>query len=360
VDSINITVTGRLGADPRQGTTKAGKPWASFTLAADVPTRNGSGDREYETRWHQVWCHGPLAEHAADPLAKGDRVTVRADDVTCRTWTEDAPGHRGRGQVELKAYDVSLSLRFANAVAVRAPSAEAAPAGAASARPTRGPTADRSPPPPRSPRPSPGSPANPQSSGTGAKRARPAPFRPSHPDPITGRFSSCPTPENSPRARSPRNSSAASLLAVVPPLLGFDPSEPSLVVVGIGPPRAEVRITLRFDIPLASRNATAWLALVLDDLPVRDDAWARMDPDLLRLLQECLARVPGGDDGEDGQDEGRDRAYEVRTEKGHGVQAAHWADARSPTTWLDREVSTTQSNMGQENASPESATLPVN
>ena len=44
MDSINITVTGRLGADPRQGTTKAGKPWASFTLA-DVPTRNGNGDR---------------------------------------------------------------------------------------------------------------------------------------------------------------------------------------------------------------------------------------------------------------------------------------------------------------------------
>ena len=64
---------------------------------------------------------------------KGDRVTVRADDVTCRTWTEDAPGHRARGQVELKAYDVSLSLRFDGAVAVRAPRADAAPAGTDSA-----------------------------------------------------------------------------------------------------------------------------------------------------------------------------------------------------------------------------------
>jgi single-stranded DNA-binding protein len=128
VDSINITVTGRLGADPRQGTTKAGKPWASFTVAADVPMRNGNGDREYDTRWYQVWCHGPLAEHVAESLVKGDRVTVRADDVNCRTWTEDAPGHRARGQVELKAYDVSLSLRFANGVAVRTPRAEGAAA----------------------------------------------------------------------------------------------------------------------------------------------------------------------------------------------------------------------------------------
>ena len=128
MDSINITVTGRLGADPRQGTTKAGKAWASFTVAADVPMRNGNGDREYDTRWYQVWCHGPLAEHVAESLVKGDRVTVRADDVNCRTWTEDAPGHRARGQVELKAYDVSLSLRFANGVAVRPTRAEGAAA----------------------------------------------------------------------------------------------------------------------------------------------------------------------------------------------------------------------------------------
>ena len=129
MDSINITVTGRLGADPRQGTTKAGKAWASFTVAADVPMRNGSGDREYDTRWYQVWCHGPLAEHVAESLVKGDRVTVRADDVNCRTWTEDASGHRARGQVELNAYDVSLSLRFANGVGVRTPRAEIARAG---------------------------------------------------------------------------------------------------------------------------------------------------------------------------------------------------------------------------------------
>ena len=52
-----------------------------------------------------------------------------------------------------------------------------------------------------------------------------------------------------------RVSSPASLLAVIPPLLGFEPSEPSLVVVGTGQPRAEVRITIRLDIPDASLAA---------------------------------------------------------------------------------------------------------
>jgi hypothetical protein len=46
-----------------------------------------------------------------------------------------------------------------------------------------------------------------------------------------------------------RVSSPSTLLAAVPPLLGFKPSESTLVVVGAEPPRGEVRMTLRFDIP---------------------------------------------------------------------------------------------------------------
>ena len=52
-----------------------------------------------------------------------------------------------------------------------------------------------------------------------------------------------------------------------------------------------------------SRNAVAWLALILEDLPVRDDAWARMDPDhneahlrlwtdVTRLAQPGYAAAP--------------------------------------------------------------------
>jgi hypothetical protein len=59
-------------------------------------------------------------------------------------------------------------------------------------------------------------------------------------------------PAEQPRVRV---GSPASLLAVVPPLLGFEPSEPSLVVVGTEPPRGEVQITLRFDIPDARQAA---------------------------------------------------------------------------------------------------------
>ena len=67
---------------------------------------------------------------------------------------------------------------------------------------------------------------------------------------------------------SVRIGSPASMLAVVPHLLGFMP-ESSLVVIGAGPPRGRVHVTLRFDLPdppddAASREIAAHAAAVLD------------------------------------------------------------------------------------------------
>jgi len=54
--------------------------------------------------------------------------------------------------------------------------------------------------------------------------------------------------ETAPVTRRIRIASPTSLLAVVPSLLGFRPTR-SLVVIGTEPPRAEVRLTLRYDLP---------------------------------------------------------------------------------------------------------------
>ena len=62
------------------------------------------------------------------------------------------------------------------------------------------------------------------------------------------------TPQNRRAAQAPepslvvRAGSPAALLAVVPHLLGFVP-EASLVVIGTGPPRHRIRVTLRYDLP---------------------------------------------------------------------------------------------------------------
>jgi len=58
---------------------------------------------------------------------------------------------------------------------------------------------------------------------------------------------SCPDPDSAPE-RYVLLSSPASLLAVVPVLLGFQPAS-SMVIIGTEGPRAEVRLTLRYDLP---------------------------------------------------------------------------------------------------------------
>ena len=118
METISCTVTGRIGSVPRTGTTRNGKAWASFSLAAELPARAGG---ESETRWYTVWAYGALAEHVAGSLAKGDMVTVRADDITSRVWTPDRdPEQRPRAEIELRAYDVAASMRFEYLVTAKA------------------------------------------------------------------------------------------------------------------------------------------------------------------------------------------------------------------------------------------------
>ena len=133
MDSISVTMTGKIGGTPAQGTTKAGKAWTSFSLAVDVPARNAgsSGERTYETRWYKVWCYGVLADHVVASLVKGDQVTVRADDLNCSAWNDNGPERSAHGQVELKAYDVAASMRWETLITAKAVRSGAAPSEAA-------------------------------------------------------------------------------------------------------------------------------------------------------------------------------------------------------------------------------------
>jgi Domain of unknown function (DUF4192) len=95
-------------------------------------------------------------------------------------------------------------------------------------------------------------------SGPGSRPA-PAP-RPDH----ARRRRAPRTPDRAPDTRVPqrpvRIGSPASLAAVVPGLLGFDPDR-SIVVVGTQPPDGQVRVTLRYDLPdPADPRAAAALA----------------------------------------------------------------------------------------------------
>ena len=91
---IAITVTGRLGDDPRTFSTREGTAGVELRLAVEVPGRTGDSI----TRWVKVTAFGVLASRTADSVRKGDRVTVLADDLTAEAWlstdtdTEPGPG----------------------------------------------------------------------------------------------------------------------------------------------------------------------------------------------------------------------------------------------------------------------------
>ena len=108
MNPIAITVTGRLGDDPRTFTTRDGSPGTELRLAIEVPGRTGDNI----TRWVKVTAFGVLASRTAESVRKGDRVTVIADDLTAETWLskDDNPGPRAR--ISLRARDIAASMAY--------------------------------------------------------------------------------------------------------------------------------------------------------------------------------------------------------------------------------------------------------
>ena len=109
MNPITVTVTGRLGDDPRSFTTHDGTPGVELRLAIDLPARSSSDNI---TRWVKVSAYGLLASRTAESVRKGDRVTVIADDLTAETWLskDDNPGPRAR--ISLRARDIAASMAY--------------------------------------------------------------------------------------------------------------------------------------------------------------------------------------------------------------------------------------------------------
>src|SRR5579871_2883676 len=106
MNAIQITVTGRLGDDPRSFSTRDGSDGVELRLAVEVPTRGG----ESITRWIKVTAFGHLATRTAESVCKGDRVVVQADDLIAESWMTDSKEARGR--VTLRARDIAASMTF--------------------------------------------------------------------------------------------------------------------------------------------------------------------------------------------------------------------------------------------------------
>lgn len=71
-----ITIIGRLGADPELRYTPAGVPVCSFNVATDKTWNNDQGIKQQETTWHRVTVWRKHAEVCAQYLSKGKIVLV--------------------------------------------------------------------------------------------------------------------------------------------------------------------------------------------------------------------------------------------------------------------------------------------
>ena len=109
MDPISITVTGRLGDDPRPFTTRDGTPGVELRLALDLPSRTPGGDSI--TRWVKVTAFGLLASRTAESVHKGDRVTVLADDFMAEAWAATGTGEP-RARITLRAREIAASMAF--------------------------------------------------------------------------------------------------------------------------------------------------------------------------------------------------------------------------------------------------------
>jgi single-stranded DNA-binding protein len=109
MNPISITVTGRLGDNPRSFTTRDGTDGVELRLALDIPSRVPGGDSV--TRWVKVSAFGLLATRTAESVRKGDRVTVVAEDFVAEAWAANGSGEP-RARIALRAQEIAASMAF--------------------------------------------------------------------------------------------------------------------------------------------------------------------------------------------------------------------------------------------------------
>jgi single-strand DNA-binding protein len=108
-DLNKVFLVGRLGADPVQGETKAGRAVASFSMATSKRvTPEGGGEAVQKTVWHRVVSWGRQAETSALYLKKGALVLVEG---TLKTHEYTDAGGQLRHRTEVHADHVTFLTR---------------------------------------------------------------------------------------------------------------------------------------------------------------------------------------------------------------------------------------------------------
>lgn len=95
--SAQITLTGRLGADPEIRSSSSGTSIVSLRVVTNRRRKVGEAWEDYDTTWWAVTCFRSAADTAAD-LVKGQRVIV-VGWAKENTWTTKDGEKRSRIEV---------------------------------------------------------------------------------------------------------------------------------------------------------------------------------------------------------------------------------------------------------------------
>ncbi|GAA2522690.1 single-stranded DNA-binding protein [Pilimelia columellifera] len=110
---------GNLGADPELRVTPSGVMVAKMSVGHSTRRRTTAGEWENgPTVWVEVTCWRELAERVSQ-LKRGDTVIVDArDDLAAWAYTNQGSG-KAAAKLQVTANNVAVSMRFAEAQALR-------------------------------------------------------------------------------------------------------------------------------------------------------------------------------------------------------------------------------------------------
>ena len=100
------TLLGHVGKDPEIRSTNGGSLVASFSLATADRQKDGQGNWQEKTEWHNLIAFNRTAEIIRDYVKKGDRLYIEGK-IQTRSWDDRETGQK-KNRTEIFVFDLTL------------------------------------------------------------------------------------------------------------------------------------------------------------------------------------------------------------------------------------------------------------
>ena len=97
---------GHVGKDPEIRSTNGGSIVASFSLATADRQKDGQGNWQDRTEWHNLVAFNRTAEIVRDYVRKGSQLLIEGK-IQTRTWDDRESGQK-KYRTEIVVYDLTL------------------------------------------------------------------------------------------------------------------------------------------------------------------------------------------------------------------------------------------------------------